>query len=395
MGLEAAQLAVLTVVHIMVDLFAGILPAVLPVIREEFLLSLPMGVLLISSLNLASNGMQLATGHLRSREQKPLFLHLGLAAAGAVTLVALMPRHPGSLLGLVLLVAVAGTGIAVVHPEALRAIHALKRLPGSVTTAVFMVGGSIGFAGGAWVSSLLVTHWGLRGLLPLLAFPLVAMAGVVLLRVRLATDQRAEEEEAERRSDGPRGLPFWPLMYMAVPTSMASAFAPSLLPTCLHERGFSLQFGGFSTAMFGAGYAVGAVFWGLRARSKGELPSAILALLLGSPFLWVYLLALPYRPAVILLFAAGFCGGGAFPLIVTLARSARGPVLGKRMAFAVGGSWGVASILLLAAGPVAERVGIVPVLVVSSVGYLAAAAAGTVIRRHYRVVAPVVKPVGT
>ena len=392
MGLEAAQLAVLMVVHIAVDLFAGVLPAVLPVIREQFHLSLSMGVLLIASLNVASNGMQLATGHMRSREQRPLFLHLGLAAAGAVTLVALVPRQQDSLCVLVVLVAVAGTGIAVVHPEALRAIHALRQLPGSVTSAVFMVGGSIGFAGGAWLSSALVTRWGLRGLLWLPAFPLAVMAAVVLLRVRLAVEGQADEGETD--PGAAQALPFWPLMLMAVPTSLASAFAPSLLPTCLYDRGFGLQFGGFSTAMFGAGYAAGAVFWAVRARRKGELQSAILALFLGSPFLWAYLSALSHRPAVVLLFAGGFCGGGAFPLIVTLARNAHGPVLGRRMAFTVGGSWGVASILLLAAGPVAERVGIVPVLVVSSVGYLAAAVGGQWIHRRYGVDAAAQAPTG-
>ena len=381
MGLEAAQLAALTAVHVFVDLFAGVLPAVLPVVRTEFHLSLAMGVVLLAALNIASNGMQLATGHLRSRQQKPLFLHLGLCAAGTVALIAFVPRHQNSMAILVPLVAVAGTGIAVVHPEALRAVHALGKLPGSVTSAVFMVGGSLGYAGGAWVSSVLVSRWGLPSLLSLLAFPLAAVAAVVLLRVRLAVE--GEQDTATGAGDGRPPLPFWPLMFMATPTSMASAFIPSLLPTCLHARSADLVFGGFSSAMFGAGYAAGAVFWGLVARRRGELRSANLALLLGSPFLWAYLSTLHHRSAVVLLFAGGFCGGGAFPLIVTLARRARGPVLGRRMAFTVGGSWGIASVLLLAAGPAAERVGILPVLAVSSVGYLGACIAGEVIRRTY------------
>jgi len=48
-------------------------------------------------------------------------------------------------------------------------------------------------------------------------------------------------------------------------------------------------------------------------------------------------------------------------------------VLGQRMAWMVGGSWGVSSLALMAVGPVADRFGTAPVLHLVWIAYLAGA----------------------
>jgi len=98
------------------------------------------------------------------------------------------------------------------------------------------------------------------------------------------------------------------------------------------------------------------------AHKKNELFACSLALPLGVPFLIAYLMLIDHRAAVVLLFITGFCSGSAYPLIVTLARYARGFNLGERMALIVGGAWGIASVILLMIGSVAEKHGIMPVL---------------------------------
>ena len=52
----------------------------------------------------------------------------------------------------------------------------------------------------------------------------------------------------------------------------------------------------------------------------------------------------------------GFSLGGAYPMLVSRARNARGMNLGRRMAIMVGGAWGVASVVLLIVSPIAEWV---------------------------------------
>jgi len=89
-----------------------------------------------------------------------------------------------------------------------------------------------------------------------------------------------------------------------------------------------------------------------------------------------HLLLMEYRQAVWLLFGAGFGFSGAYPLMLTMARHSLGPTLGMRMALMVGGSGGIASLVLLSMGPVAERFGVLAVLNYAWLGFVIAGVVG-------------------
>lgn len=376
---QPAQLVVLALVHIGTDMFAGALPAILPALRERFALSLGMGVLLLTALNLTSNGVQLVTGHLRQHARMPLLMPLGLLFSAGIVFCGWVPMATSAIGMLLLLTIVTGSGVAIVHPEGLRAVNRLDDIPGSVSSSVFMVGGFIGYYGGAWVGSLLVTGCGLRGLVWLALVSVVLTALIYVWRIRLAV----ENDHTAVRSGTAENVPwFWSLMLVAIPANTASVFIPNLLPSCLHGLGFELSFGGFSSFMFGIGGVAGALVWGWLARRWGELRCISISLLAAVPFTITYLLVLSSRQAVILLIAAGFCGCGPYSLVVALAARARGLILGQRMAFIVGGSWGAASLVLLAMGVVAERLGVLVILHLSWVGYLTAGVLAFVLARR-------------
>lgn len=73
--------------------------------------------------------------------------------------------------------------------------------------------------------------------------------------------------------------------------------------------------------------------------------------------------------ALLLLAAAGLTATSAYPLMISMARHAKGMKLGPRMAFIIGGAWGPASILLLACGYAAEHFGLQKVLSFTPLGY--------------------------
>ena len=54
MKFQWAQLVVLMVLHAMIDMFAGFMPAVLPSMRARYGFSLAMGVALLSVLNVTT-----------------------------------------------------------------------------------------------------------------------------------------------------------------------------------------------------------------------------------------------------------------------------------------------------------------------------------------------------
>src|SRR5512138_2797316 len=71
------QLVVLSGIHFLVDMFGNMLPAILPVIRGEFTITLSTCGLILAAMSLASNGMQILTGRMRPDKTAPLFLHVG------------------------------------------------------------------------------------------------------------------------------------------------------------------------------------------------------------------------------------------------------------------------------------------------------------------------------
>jgi len=373
---------VLAGVHFLIDMFASMLPAILPAIRDEFSLSLSLGGLVLVVMLMASNGIQPLIGHLRANKRRPLFLHLGLILAVSICLLGALPRGSSAFSLIILLAVVSGCGIAIVHPEGLRAVHRLKRLPPALSTAVFMAGGFLGYASGGAVSAYLVSRFGLQGLYPLALCPLIGIIMVIFLRVRLAVEHKV----SNRKKDGAtqNRLPFWLIMTMAIPAAVSTTILANLLPTVLNELGFELTFGGFSATMFGLGGAIGSFVWANIARKKDELKCSIAALFLVIPFIVIYIIFINNRSAIWLLFGAGFCAIAAYILMITLSRHAAGLSLGQRMGFMVGGTWALANIVFMALLPAAEHFGTNFILKFTPLGYLCSGLFGLLVMLKLR-----------
>lgn len=352
------QLLALAAVHFIVDLFAGMPPAILPAIRDEFGWELSRGAFVLVAFYLTCNGVQVLTGHLRSTKRKPLFLYIGLIIAASICLLAALPRGKAAFPAMVLLAVFSGFGIAVVHPEALRAVHRLKRIPPTVSTAVFMAGGFLGYASGGGVAALLVSRYGFQGLYPLVACSVVGVAAVILLKIRLSVEPKTPSKRPNQEP-GTFRLSFWFIFVMAMPAAVSTTILAVLLPTVLvDELGFNLTFGGYSTTMFGLGGAAGAFVWAYAARKKNELACTTVALFLAIPFMFAYLALINNRAAIWILLGAGFCTISAYSLMITLSRHATGPALGRRMGVMVGGTWALAYIVFMALLSAAEHLDI-------------------------------------
>ncbi len=372
----------LAAVHFLVDMFGGMLPAILPAIRTEFGLSLSLAGILLVVLHITGNGIQTLTGHTRADKRVPLFLHLGLILAAGICLLGVLPRSSGAFALMLLLAAVSGLGIAIVHPEALRAVHRLRTIRPAVSTAVFMAGGFLGYASGGAISTILVSRFGLQGLYPLILCPAVGILMIIFFRIRMAVEPKSVRINNTAKPENQ--FPFWLLYAMVMPATVSTLFLASLLPTVLNDLGFELTFGGFSVTMFGLGGTLGVFVWVAIAHRKGELPCSIVAFFLSVPFLMTYLIFIDNKMAIWLLFGLGFCSISAYILMITLARAATGPNLGRRMGFMAGGTWALANIVFLALLRVIEQFGADTILKFTPVGYVLSAVFGLFIMLRAR-----------
>ncbi len=364
-------------------MLGNLFPAILPVILKEYGITLFVGVSIPIFLSLAANGVQVLTGHMRSDKTTPLFLHVGMILAASMCLIALAPKSPAGVLLLFALGVVSGTGVAIAHPEGLRAVHTLDRISPALSTAVFMTTGFFGFACGGMISAVLVASYGLKGLYPLAICSLVGILAVIVSRVRLSVDKKTEQADSVQTTLPSGSVPFWKVLLIGVPAAVSTTIVLQLAPTYLHEMGFDLTFGGFSTAVFGWGGAVGPFLWAALAHKRGDLRCSVWAFLLSTPFMVLYLIFDDRPAAAWLLFGVGFSSMSAYILTVTLAREAKGLNLGHRMALIVGGTWGISMVIYLAFAAMADLVGTGPVLKVTPAGYLLSAiCAFWVLRQH-------------
>ena len=379
LSLQWAQLLTLTSVHLLVDVYAGMLPVILPAIQKRFDMTLKSGLDLVFVLYITCNVVQIATGHLRGTKTMPFFLHIGLILAASMCLIPLAPTGQHTIVWITGIVILSATGIAVTHPEGLRGIHNIKQISPAMTTAVFMAGGFVGFAGGGYLSSFLVERFGLEGLYYLSLLSAAGIVLVIVFRVRLAVETTGDEKVEIDTSI--RRVPFWPLMLMAVPATSATTVFYTLIPTMLKELNFELTYGGKSALMLGIGSAVGYILWAPIANKKGPLATSIVLHLVGIPLMYLYLGMATKPSALLILFLIGLTASAAYPLIVTVARHAVGPGLGRRMGFIVGGAWGLAAVPLKLLAPVAENpnYGIKFVLALSPIGYALAGIVGIVL----------------
>jgi len=364
------QLIVLSGIHFVVDMFGNMLPAILPAMRSQFAMKLATGGSILAALSLAANGVQVLTGGMRADKTSPLFLHIGMILAASICLIFLAPTSLSGIVLLFTLGVASGTGIAITHPEGLRAVHTLDRISPSLSTAVFMTSGFFGLACGGMISAALVSSYGLKGLSPLVLLPFVGVVAVLVVRIRLSAEHPESHAAGSQTEPRPDSLPFWKVLLIGIPAGISTTVVLQLAPTYLNELGFGLNFGGFSTAMFGWGSAVGPFLWAAMARKRGDLTCSAWAFLLSFPFMTLYMVFAPHRAAAWLLFGVGFSSMSAYILTITLAREARGSNLGHRMAMIVGGTWGISMIAFLALAAVADYVGTGPILKLTPVGYL-------------------------
>ena len=371
------QLLSLSLAHIIADTYVGLVSPVLIPMHERYGVSLGALIFIASVLGFSSNIFQIPIGHMRAAWTRPWMICAGVLLAGSAVFIPCLPPGPYNMAGMGAIALLSGLGVATVHPEGLRAVHGLDKIPSALATAVFMVGGFMGFAGGALLSSSITEHFGLGALAWLYLLAPLASVPLVLSGVRLPVETAETRDAGATRAGRGPAVPFVPLFVIASVLATSSQVQAVLLPSYLHdEAGYTLSFSGLSFTLFGIGGATGAILWGALAPRLGHLRVLLFATLTGAPLTMLYLWLAPQtKYAVALLAFTGFIVYTGFPLCVALARdAASGLRVGQRMGWISGGTWGIAAMALWVIGPVTDRIGFGLPLHLTWIGYLAAAA---------------------
>jgi FSR family fosmidomycin resistance protein-like MFS transporter len=276
----------LSLAHLVTDIYMPVITAILPLLIAERGLSFFLAGLLVTSYNLTSSATQPLFGYLSDRYGKQVHVSTSLLISAVfISLIGVVTSYPV----LLACAALAAIGHACFHPNALSLVsRAADSVNRSRVTAVFVVGGNIGYAIGPILAGGIVFLFGLPGLIILL-IPAACMA--VILRKLLP---RAKEKPATPLSPEsslsladlrPMGLLFAASTVRAWTVFSAIAFFPPLLIS----RGLDIFSANLLiTVMLFSGVA-GQLIGGVLADRYGKKEFTLTGLLCSVPFLVIFL----------------------------------------------------------------------------------------------------------
>jgi FSR family fosmidomycin resistance protein-like MFS transporter len=162
--------------HIWVDASQGILPVVLPKLKELLELSYFQVGLVMAVLNITASVIQPVFGYIADRFRSGWFIPWGVIwTAVTMGMLGWAPGY-GSIL---ILVGLAGLGTAAFHPRAMMAVFWVSGMRKGLGQAIFATGGNAGFALGPIVGSFLVLGFGIHATVGLV-IPGVLLALVII-----------------------------------------------------------------------------------------------------------------------------------------------------------------------------------------------------------------------
>lgn len=369
----------LSAAHVVTDIYSPVLSAILPLLVLEYGYSYFLAGLIVTIWNLTSSFTQPIFGWMSDKRGFGVPVkYTILICAFFISCIGLISNYWLTLL----FAACAALGHALFHPSALSLVSRLASGPNrGRLTSFFVVGGNIGFAIGPLIAGVLVTLWGLPGLVAMI-MPGVCMA--VILHVIIpkgSYDRQAGTDRAPAPAHAPVpfssaapveiGLRQYRGISLLITGSALRAWGifgtVAFLPAYLSMiRGFDLATANIIvSAVLMAGVA-GQIIVGTLSDTYGRKELVLLFTLLAIPF-FIATFTLSGTASLVCLVLFGFCLWSTFSTTVAMSHEMMpgtpGLVSGLMLGLAVGaGGLGVA-----VSGYIADVAGLVTAMLLITV----------------------------
>jgi len=342
--MDRRAVALLSAGHLGADLFLGAVPALVPLFVAQRGMSYAEAGLLVLAGSLASALMQPLAGLVGDRLRAPWLAPLGLLLTGgglaAATLAGTFAAMAAALLA-------GGIGVAIFHPEAIRATRAAAGTEPGRALGIFAACGNVGFALGP---ALAVPLGAAFGLTAAGAAALVPLAAAIVLAVARPSGSVASAPALTPRPSSPADLGAFTLATAsAVALSMSLFGLMSFVPAWFgDELGASVGLGSAAVAGMLLAGAAGTYLAGRAGDAYGRGP--VIAVALGALVPLCFLLPLTSAaPAFAIVLAIGLLvDGGYYPLLIVAQDALPGRdglAAGVVLGLSVGGGAGATALL--------------------------------------------------
>lgn len=187
-------LLILSLGHLVVDIYQGALPATLPFLKEKLSLSYTMTGFILMTANFTSSVLQPLFGFYSDRKTKAALLPMGLLCAGLGFCLLSIPTNYYIIL---FLVVISGLGIASYHPEGYKTAHFFTGEKSVTGMSIFSVGGNLGFSLGPLLAIYIIQYLGFSSL-PVIVVPSILCTAIILYYKRTIAIPRIAHAEQQR-----------------------------------------------------------------------------------------------------------------------------------------------------------------------------------------------------
>jgi FSR family fosmidomycin resistance protein-like MFS transporter len=184
-------LLILSLGHLVVDVYQGALPATLPFLKERLSLSYTMTGFILMVANFTSSVLQPLFGFYSDKKEKAILLPIGILCAGLGFSLLSLPTNYAIIL---ILVTISGLGVASYHPEGYKTAHFFTGEKSVTGMSIFSVGGNFGFALGPIISIYIIQYLGFSSL-PIIILPSLIFTAIIIYQKNIIAIPKIEHTE--------------------------------------------------------------------------------------------------------------------------------------------------------------------------------------------------------
>lgn len=364
-GFDKLRVFLLGLGHFTVDVYANLLPPLLPLFKQMYGLTYAATAGLTSTFAVTSTLIQPIFGYVADRYGKKWIAALGVAWISV--LMCLLGIAPGYA-AIVAIVAFAGVGSAMFHPQGAAMVPKVSGAQKCLGVSIFSAGGSLGYSVMPLIAVMIVGWFGLRSL------PLLIAPGLVVsyMLYRYAPDmeedcRRSHVDLRQMLSDiGNVKAPLATLLTVVSLRSWVCSGMITFIPLyfALHFAGWtlmgcdlSLVAPGITLFIFLIANALGGIVGGWASDKYGKKQVLVAAFFASLPFFYLAFTSPDLLVWPFIAIAGGFIYA-AYPGTVLQAQEMLPRTQGMAGGLILGFANGVGGLLVLVTGVISDHFGI-------------------------------------
>ena len=358
----------LCMAHLVCDIYTGFLNPIMPFIAAKLGFSMAVAAILISIAQICSNMLQPIFGFFADNILKRFFVFWGLVLVSVF--IPLTPNAPNILL-LLLFMILGSIGGSFFHPQATGFTNIFSlNTERSDNMGKFISMGSLGFAFGPLIAALITQILGL-GMISWTSFIgllLAALMFVYVPKLSLIEKQPEHKEFFKSFKEILSNAQIDLLMIVSMMKSLITNSCCILLPFLWKGMGYTPFYIGFALFLFVAAGALGSFMSPKLEKLLGSKSVIYISMCATFPMIIAFALTYKFHPILSMaIFAVtGFTTMLAQPVVIVWAQKTLPQYKSITAGFINGFCWGVVALCMSALGAIAQKFGIMIVLVTVS-----------------------------